>query len=1049
MIHLDLQPIQTVYDHSPVPFCVIRMIPGNGTAAQDYVFEYVNDALAQLMDRAPASLLRRSARAVFGESDPHRLAIYQETAFEGKNNLFAQYRPEIKKHIRVQCYQLARGYCGCLLSDITEQKETEEALRISEEKFRIATQNSDISFWVYDFDTRQILNTPSFKKTHRKESVVDNVPQSLVECGYVRSDSVNAFVDMYRKLREGAPTASGDFWFRKQDDSGWWCERIVYTNVLDETGKPLRAYALGKDVTTEIQQQVERKKLDIALANSNLYVWEYDVAGKRCIQQPNAMKDLGMPRVMENAPESVIASGLIHPQSIESYRALHEAVRKGAKTASAEICYVNAAGSPAWKRCTYTTIFVDGTPVSAIGCSVNINSIKEMERKFQEEVAYSQALQNENLLVKVRSNITQNVVESYIAQDAVGISADNTPYAIGVEQLAATGFTAEERDMIRHYLNRDRMLRAFAAGDTSYTIDYRRKARNGRIIWAKTTVKSYQNPETGDVMSFMYTYDVSEEKIKDSIITAVTSLEYDFIAYIDLKRNYFRTYLGREDRVLLPPLSSDNYVETMQQINRRAIVPEEAEQAIADMMPNVMKANLEKHRVFSAVYTARDSDGGIAHKRIQYAYLNEEAEQLILTRTDVTDVLEAQKRQQNTLEAALLAAEQANSAKSEFLSRMSHDMRTPMNGILGLLNLTLTLPDLPAEAKDNLSGMNSSANYLLSLINDTLDMSKIESNKIVLHYETVYTADLVKNIVSYVSQSAADNDVALSVTSKNAELEYIRTDPLRLEQIFVNIISNAIKFTPRGGRVDMTIECMKRENGVAYDRISVKDTGIGISKEFLPKVFDPFEQENTAGAGQTAGTGLGMSIVKKLVEMMGGRIEVVSEKGAGTEVIIWINFERVYPQEDARFSAANAQEVQLQGKRILLVEDHPLNASIATKLLERQGVLVECAENGQLAVEKFSAAPVGYYDGILMDIRMPVMDGLTAAKTIRSAHRKDALTVPIIAMTANAFDEDVEKSKAAGMNAHLAKPIEPGRMYEAIAACIQAAAAQYPKDSTL
>ena len=380
-------------------------------------------------------------------------------------------------------------------------------------------------------------------------------------------------------------------------------------------------------------------------------------------------------------------------------------------------------------------------------------------------------------------------------------------------------------------------------------------------------------------------------------------------------------------------------------------------------------------------------------------------------------------------------------AKSEFLSNMSHDMRTPMNGILGLLELTLDSPGLPDEARGNLRGIQDSGKYLLSLINDTLDMSKIESNKLTLHYDTVNAEELVRNIVTYVNSFARENGVTLNVHLAGAELGYIRTDPLRLQQIFVNIVSNAVKFTPPGGSVDMTIECYKRENGIAYDRISVKDTGIGMSKEFLPKIFEPFEQENAMTSQISTGTGLGMSIVKKLVEMMGGKIEITSEQGVGTEVVVWVNFQRIYPDaqtDEAEAQGAVSRDDALAGKRVLLAEDHPLNAKIAVKLLEKKHMTTEHAQNGQRAVELFSAAAPGYFDAVLMDIRMPVMDGLAAAKAIRALDRPDAKTVPIIAMTANAFDEDVEKSLSAGMNAHLSKPVEPEKLYAALISLLEA-----------
>ncbi|MCI2056384.1 MAG: ATP-binding protein [Oscillibacter sp.] len=391
-------------------------------------------------------------------------------------------------------------------------------------------------------------------------------------------------------------------------------------------------------------------------------------------------------------------------------------------------------------------------------------------------------------------------------------------------------------------------------------------------------------------------------------------------------------------------------------------------------------------------------------------------------------------RQKNEqLEEAVECAKVASQAKSSFLANISHDMRTPMNGIIGLTGLLLDKKNLPADVQSDITAIDDSAKYLLSLINDTLDMSKIESNKLTLHPETVDSKTLIDNIVMTVSPSAAAKGVTIEVVPIHVEFANIRVDRVRVQQIFINVLSNAVKFTPNGGKIRIEIECLKRENGIAYDRISVEDTGIGMSQEFLPNVFDPFAQENQQISSSYTGTGLGMAIVKRLVELMGGTIQVESELGVGTKVTAYLNFERVdgsHTETTEKHCVISADA--LNKKRILLCEDHPLNTQIATRLLKKRGMLVECAENGQVAVNRFKQSEIGHFDAILMDIRMPVMDGLMAAKAIRALDRADAKDIPIIAMTANAFDEDVQKSKAAGMNVHLAKPIDPQQMYQTL-----------------
>jgi signal transduction histidine kinase/ActR/RegA family two-component response regulator len=389
------------------------------------------------------------------------------------------------------------------------------------------------------------------------------------------------------------------------------------------------------------------------------------------------------------------------------------------------------------------------------------------------------------------------------------------------------------------------------------------------------------------------------------------------------------------------------------------------------------------------------------------------------------------KEKNQQLEKAVEEAGVASQAKSDFLSRMSHDMRTPMNGIIGLTGLLRAKKDIPQDAMEDITAIDNSAQYLLSLINDTLDMSKIESNKLTLNPESVSTRTLLDTIIQSVSPAAAAKEITLEIVPINIELEYIRADRVRVQQLFINVLSNAIKFTPRGGKIRIEIECLKQQNGISMSRISIEDNGVGMSEEFLPHIFESFTQENNQISANYTGTGLGMAIVKNLAELMGGTVAVESKLGVGTKVTVCLNFEQAADAEKPQKSGPHNKNV-LAGKRVLLCEDHPLNTQIATRLLKKEGMLVECANNGRAAVDAFNQSKIGYFDVILMDIRMPVMDGLTAARTIRTLNRTDAKAVPMIAMTANAFEEDVQKSKVAGMNAHLAKPIDPQLLYQTL-----------------
>lgn len=395
---------------------------------------------------------------------------------------------------------------------------------------------------------------------------------------------------------------------------------------------------------------------------------------------------------------------------------------------------------------------------------------------------------------------------------------------------------------------------------------------------------------------------------------------------------------------------------------------------------------------------------------------------------DVSD----RKRLQN-VENALKVEQASSNAKTEFLSTMSHDMRTPMNGILGLVTLMMDR-DIPAEIKSDLHQIQLSGKYLLNLINDTLDLNKIAANKLELHPVVIDAHEITENVVANAEVLAKEKGVAFEIKAINPEKitpSILFVDAARVQQICLNLISNAIKFTPAGGMVCVTIERLDTTEDYILNRYQVIDTGIGMSEEFLKHLYEPFMQEGKIATRRDEGTGIGLAIVHRLIELMNGQIEVSSIQGEGTTFTVTLCFPR-YKGKTAPKVTVQSNYERLRGIHVLLVEDHPLNRQIAVKLLEKKGMIVDTAENGEMGVRMYQDSEDNFYSVILMDIRMPVMDGLTATKEIRLSGRADAATIPIIAMTANAFDDDVKACMDAGMNDHISKPIDVEKMYRAI-----------------
>lgn len=389
---------------------------------------------------------------------------------------------------------------------------------------------------------------------------------------------------------------------------------------------------------------------------------------------------------------------------------------------------------------------------------------------------------------------------------------------------------------------------------------------------------------------------------------------------------------------------------------------------------------------------------------------------------DIDDAVKNQARQQQALEQALERADRANKVKTDFLHRMSHDMRTPLNSILGLLQICERNSDNEVLLCESHEKIRTAARHLLSLIDDTLQASKLGEGKLELVCEPVDLARLQTDVADIMQLPAANAGVSMEGHQKKEGIahRYVLGSELYLRQIFLNIYSNCIKYNRRGGKVITHVVSNKQPDGKILVRWEIADTGIGMSQEFLKHVFEPFSREENAG-NSVGGTGLGMPIVKQLVELMGGSIKVSSRLNVGSTFVISIPFE---PAAQPQKAEQAASEPTIEGCRLLLVEDNDLNAEIAATLLEGDGAYVSIAGDGAQALEAFAKSPAGTFDAILMDVMMPKMDGLAATRAIRALDRPDAARIPIIAMTGNAFQEDVQECLDAGMNAHLAKPID-------------------------
>ena len=662
---------------------------------------------------------------------------------------------------------------------------------------------------------------------------------------------------------------------------------------------------------------------------------------------------------------------------------------------------------------------------------------------------------------------------------------------------------------------------------------------------------------------------------QEKMITALSS-DYRSVYYVELDKDAGVCYQSRDDLKGFKVGDRFNYLEAVTDYGNTYVTEPYREEFLRFIQPDAIREGLKDNLVISFRYTV-NINGTESYETVRFAGVRhpEDRDDHIIHNVgacfvDVDSETRKDLSQQQVLADALTAAEQANKAKTAFLSNMSHEIRTPMNAIIGLNNIAINEPTVSDKVKEYLEKIGASAQHLLSIINDILDMSRIESGRMVIKKEEFSFAKSLEQVNTIISGQCRDKGVDYECRLSGKIDDYYIGDGMKLKQIMINILGNAVKFTPEGGKVSFVIEEGPRIGDMAVLKMTISDTGIGMSPEYLPHIFDAFSQEDSSSTTKYGSTGLGMPITKSIVELMNGSIEVESEKGKGTTfmvkvtleqsardgsetekgdlpthemsvlvidddpialehaeivmrqigiscetaesgwealekvqirharrdnydlivvdwrmpeidgvettrqirsvvghdtpIIILTSFDWSEIETEAREAGVDTfvpkplfagnvldefreafhrknrelgkKTVDLKGLHILLAEDVPVNAEIMMMVLSMREIKVDLAENGQIAVDKFEEHEPGYYAAILMDMRMPVMDGLEATRTIRALDREDAKTIPIIALTANAFDEDVQRSMQAGLNAHLSKPVEPDALFETLESLI-------------
>ena len=511
-----------------------------------------------------------------------------------------------------------------------------------------------------------------------------------------------------------------------------------------------------------------------------------------------------------------------------------------------------------------------------------------------------------------------------------------------------------------------------------------------------------------------------------AILESVIKEEIDFISYVDLADGMVHTIVTNEEADVMPPLDG-NYQKVNDVAIPEYVHPDDREMCEREFRLERLKENLQKKERLVINYRLLCGEE-YRRKSMSIYYYDKTRTTLVFVRRDITDSYEEEQKHQREIYDAMMEAKRADRSKSEFLERMSHEIRTPLNSIIGLSYLSRANLSDEKKVLENFDKIEMSAQFLRSCMDDILNLSLLESGRVAFNEESTDFEEFLTHIEEKFSSKAKEKRISFSMQRRGSFADKYLFDRENLNEALSSILENSVKYTPPEGRVIFIIELFNREEQETIFRFEIRDNGIGMEQSFLPHIFDAFAQEDNRNTTLSGGTGLGLTISKNIIDFMGGKIDVYSEKGNGTAFVVTVPLKTA--KEDRRRTERTIyQEYDFSGKRALLVEDNEINIEITRNILIHKNFMVDIAENGKEGVELFLKNEPGYYDVILMDIRMPVMDGLAATRCIRESDHPDSRTVPIVAMTANVFEEDVKKSFDAGMNAHLSKPVDIKQMY--------------------
>lgn len=779
-------------------------------------------------------------------------------------------------------------------------------------------------------------------------------------------------------------------------------------------------------------EKIQRKAIEFG----NILIWDFDIENSKIIAGNIPFHNNEVE--YSDYPQCMLEMGIIEPKDAPAFLNAIEKVKRGEAEAEYE-CWHHMPGvhNAIYYKVKYINEYgKDFKPVLARGLAIDLSEAKNAEINFEHRTNAVLRL-NPDSLASFQVNISTNTcISCSTAYNYLHDIFKCTKYDELTTSFLNLISDKNERMHFSNSFSRGNIISAFNAGVLQVKLEHHIFVKDSHEEWVRTIVDIVKNPVSGDIEGVLHMTSIHHSKTIDSLINGTVQREFDYIALAYIKTNSF-VMIDRfnheinEESPEFIGYFREHFIKTVSS-------KENLDMLLAEFSTGNLVDKINSYGEYTIQYNTSDDFEKNRHKILRFSFLNSRKDIISVSCRDTTRLYNEELTQKKKISDALYEAEKANRAKSDFLSLVSHDIRTPLNGIMG--NIQLALKEKNSEKVTKyLEKTEMSSAFLLGLINDLLDMSKIESGKVELKPEIFAYSEFNEYINSVIRPLCKKKNITLSV-HVNGMVPYIYVDKLRFYQIMFNLLSNACKYTNEGGKVSLKVNSEIVSESLCICTFIVKDNGIGMSEEFQEHLFDTFAQENRMNFNSNEGTGLGLSITRSLVELMGGEIFVDSVINEGTTFTVQLTFpyfNKIEEEKDETLQLLSEEldenddsPVDYSGCTFLLCEDNVINQEIATEIIKSLGAEVDVADDGRIGVNKFSESPEGFYKAIFMDIRMPNLDGLSASKEIRNLRRSDAATVPIIAMTANAMSEDKMECIEAGMNSYLAKPIDINQLYK-------------------